>query len=167
MQKNTKPLPSYEEVNSLLEYDCNTGNLKWRRSLGKAKAGSIAGCLAKGYILIGINKRLLKAHRLAWLLHFKIDPVGDIDHKNGIRSDNRIDNLRIASHSENMHNRCADHDNKSGIKGVCWCKRKRKWMAYVNGKNLGYFTDIKDAEKKAIQTREIIHGEFACSAHDR
>lgn len=167
MQKNTRPLPSFEELSKVFVYNPDSGEIRWRVSAGKAKAGSVAGCLAHGYILVGIGGRLLKAHRVAWMLHHGVDPVLDIDHKNGNRSDNRIENLRLATPSDNMHNRRADHDNTSGIKGVCWCKRKRKWIAYVNGKNLGYFAEIKDAEAKAIQTREAIHGAFACSVYDR
>lgn len=162
MQKNTKPLPPLETVAAYLRYEPETGLLYWRISSGKAKAGTVAGCEAKGYILIGINGKLLKAHRLAWLLHHGKDPIGDIDHINGLRSDNRIENLREANHSENMHNRRADKDNRSGVKGVCWNKWKGKWMAYVNGKHLGYFPSKEEAAGVVKSAREQCHGAFAC-----
>lgn len=161
MQKNTKPLPTFETVSAYLRYDPTTGLLHWKISSGKAKAGSVAGCEAKGYILVGIGGRLLKAHRLAWLLHFGRNPDGDIDHINGVRSDNRIENLREATHSQNMHNRRADKDNGAGIKGVCWNRWKNKWMAYVNGKHLGYFANQRDAESTVQTARERLHGQFA------
>lgn len=162
MQKNTKPLPPLETVSAYLTYDPDAGHLKWRVSSGRAKAGMVAGCEAKGYVLIGIQGRLLKAHRLAWLLHYGKEPKGDIDHINGVRSDNRIANLREASHSQNMHNRVADKDNRSGVKGVCWNKWKQKWMAYVNGKHIGYFLSKSDAESAVKAARENLHGAFAC-----
>jgi hypothetical protein len=162
VQKNTKPLPPLDTIASVLSYDPDTGLLRWVKSTGKAKAGSVAGCEAQGYILIGIKGRLLKAHRLAWLLHHGREPAGDIDHANGNRSDNRIENLREASHAENMHNRRADHDNKSGIKGVCWNKWKGKWMGYVNGKHVGYFSTPDAAEVAVREAREAAHGQFTC-----
>lgn len=162
MQKHTKPLPSLDTVRRLLNYDPETGVFRWRISIGKAAAGMTAGCTASGYILIGIHGRLIKAHRLAWLMHYGVEPMGDIDHVNGVRSDNRICNLREASHSQNMHNRRADHDNKSGIKGVCWNKWKNKWMAYVNGKHLGYFDQPEKAAEEVKRVRRLVHGQFAC-----
>jgi hypothetical protein len=162
MQKSTKPLPPIESVKSVLSYDAASGLLHWINSTGKAKAGSVAGCEAKGYILIGVAGRLLKAHRLAWLLHYGSDPANDIDHINGVRSDNRIANLREANQSQNMHNRRADKDNSSGIKGVCWNKWKGKWMAYVNGKHYGYFLTKEEAGAAARSARELLHGQFAC-----
>lgn len=162
MQKNTGVLPPIDLVSGLLSYDPETGELRWKRSAGKAKIGSVAGCNAQGYTLVGVNGRLYKAHRLAWLLHYGESPTGDIDHVNGNRSDNRIVNLRIASHSENMHNRKADRDNKSGAKGVCWNKWRGKWMAYSNGKHVGYFNTKESADKAVRVVRERLHREFAC-----
>lgn len=162
MQKNTRPLPDIALVNVLLEYNPDTGRLTWRISSGKAKKASLAGCLIDGYRTIGIQGRLYRAHRLAWLIHHGVEPVGDLDHINGDRDDNRIVNLRQATHAENMHNRRADHDNTSGIKGVCWNRFKNKWMAYVNGRHVGYF-DTKDEAAEAVQKRRLeLHGEFAC-----
>jgi len=163
MQKNTRPLPDVNFVKTLLNYNPKTGEFTWRISSGKAKKESIAGCLIDGYRTIGIQGRYYRAHRLAWLIHYKTDPVGDLDHINGIRDDNRIANLRIASHSENMHNRRADHDNTSGIKGVCWNRFKNKWMSYVNGRHVGYFNSKEEAAI-AVQNRRLeLHGEFACN----
>lgn len=163
MQKNTRPLPDSALVNALLEYNSDTGELTWRISSGKAKKGSVAGCLIKGYRAIGIQGRYFRAHRLAWLIHYGVDPISDLDHINGDRDDNRIANLRIATQSQNMHNRRADHDNTSGIKGVCWNRFKNKWMAYVNGRHVGYFNSKEDAAI-AVQNRRLeLHGEFACN----
>ena len=127
MQKNTRPLPDVALIKVLLEYNPDTGELTWRISSGKAKRSSVAGCVIKGYRKIGIQGRYFPAHRLAWLIHHGVDPVSDLDHINGDRDDNRIANLRIATQSQNMHNRRADKDNTSGYKGVC-CNRLYSWL---------------------------------------
>ena len=55
----------------------------------------------------------------------------EIDHINGIPSDNRISNLREVSHAQNMQNAKMRADNKSGVTGVSWCKQSEKWIAYI------------------------------------
>ena len=163
MPKITLPLPPIEVLSKSFSYNPETGDILWKVSAGTAKAGSVAGCLAEGYILLGCGRRLLKAHRVAWMLHYGVDPVLDIDHKNGIGTDNRIENLRLATVHENTRNARMRNDNTSGIKGVCWCKRRRKWKASLNGIYVGYF-DSKDDAATAVQNRRLeLHGEFACS----
>lgn len=159
--------PSAETVRRLLSYDENTGIFTWNADRGRlAKKGFIAGCLRRnGYIEIVIHHRLYKAHRLAWLyIHGQMPPVY-IDHINGVRSDNRIANLRLASFCENQRNCKRKSTNSSGIKGVSWHARLKKWRAriYANGTrlHLGVFASLKDAERAMHSARTHFHGQFA------
>ena len=103
-----RELPSREEVASLLTYDAATGEFFWKRYRnGFVLAGARAGqVLRSGYRSITINRRGCLEHRLAWLLTHGCVPDADmdIDHINRDRTDNRIENLRVVSRSQNMHN---------------------------------------------------------------
>ena len=150
-----------------LHYDPETGVFTWRVPPARnVKNGSVAGCLTShGYIQIGVKNRLYAAHRLAWLYVYGKWPTNLIDHINGVRSDNRITNLREATSAENQYNILKEKNNTSGVKGVTWSKQHKKWRAQcrVNGKNhrLGLFADICEAEQVVKQFREQHHGKFA------
>ena len=73
----------------------------------------------KGYLRIGFKGRLYRAHRLAWLLTYGEWPDHQIDHINGVKTDNRLLNLRQATLAQNLQNRGRHRNNKLGVKGVC------------------------------------------------
>lgn len=112
------------------------------------KIGDVAGSLTvEGYLTIYIDGKANKSHRLAWLyVHGKFPPL-EIDHINGVKSDNRMCNLRSVTHSKNGRNQKLRASNTSGVMGVCWYKGRAKWQAVINvnkkRRNLGYF-DFKD-----------------------
>jgi hypothetical protein len=88
-----------------LTYDPITGDITWVKKPSNAcknKAGSFHK--ASGYFVIKFNNIQYKSHRLAWYLHYGVWPIGEIDHINGIKTDNKISNLRDVSHIENMNN---------------------------------------------------------------
>ena len=93
------------------------------------------------------------------------EPVPYIDHINGDKLDNRIENLRAATHSQNCMNRCQRSDNKSGVKGVRLKKGKWYGSIVLNGKthSAGYFTEKEDAAAAVDKLRKELHGEFARS----
>ena len=97
---------SQEKLKEVLSYDTDTGNFLWLYDSGKAKKGEIAGHKNKsmGYILIGISNQKYLAHRLVWLYTYGKLPANTIDHINRNKHDNRLCNLREATHSENMCN---------------------------------------------------------------
>lgn len=135
-----------------LEY--RNGELIWKVAKGRrVKAGDVAGSMMKiGYIQVSVNGRRYFAHRIVWEMHNgKIPEGAEIDHINGIRHDNRIENLRVVSKVENCRNSALRSDNSSGYCGVTWDSSRMKWAAviHVNGKNknLGRFTNICDAVK--------------------
>lgn len=157
---------TFEEVDSWLKYDELTGTLTWRVSRGSKKKHSIAGYLrSDGYWTIRLNGRLEQSHRIAWLISTGRLPGFEIDHINGNPSDNRLVNLREATHAENSLNKAMRRNNTSGINGVGWHKRIQKWSAYlsINGhrRHLGYFITIEEAAACVHGAREVHHGTFA------
>jgi hypothetical protein len=107
-----------------------------------------------GYCYIGLNNnglKLFKVHRLVLLTFLPIEEVKEVNHKNHIISDNRLENLEWCSHSENTRFRKKWKGTSSQYKGVCWHKNHNKWNVYcsINGKqiNIGTFDDEHDAGK--------------------
>lgn len=155
-----------ERLHDLLNYDPHTGVFCWRVNRGPAKAGVKTGCPdGKGHLRITVDNVVYSAHRLAWLYVHGRWPKDQIDHKNGVRHDNRIANLREATKSQNHHNSKRPRNNTSGHKGVYWHAKSRKWMALisVNGRSnyLGLY-DTREAAAAARRTAaDRLHGAFA------
>lgn len=102
-----------------------------------------------GYCRTGIFGKTYPSHKLIWLFHYGAFPTQQIDHINGIRHDNRLENLRLVTHAENCRNRRIPTTNTSGTIGVTWVAGRRKWRAQIrfNGEthNLGQFKHKADA----------------------
>lgn len=155
---------SAQKLRELLNYDPETGIFTWRIVAStRAKIDDIAGCISTtGYRLIGIDRVLYRAHRLAWLYVYGEWPLKIIDHINGVRTDNRIENLRDVSSQANSHNR---HElnitNTSGVAGVIRNKRTKKWTAYivVNNKrhHIGYFDTLDAAAEARAESKQRLH----------
>lgn len=162
----SKQIITQELLRTMFEYR-NDGHLIWRENFAPgARQGTVAGCFGtRRYAKIGLFGKSYSLHRLVFLWHHGWLPI-KVDHANLNKRDNRVENLRPASHSQNTHNVGKSKANKSGVKGVCWHKRDKKWAAYCNvGKvhyNLGYFDALTDAEAAVKAFREQHHGEFAC-----
>lgn len=160
----TKRIP-LDVVLHNLTYNHETGIFFRNKSGGGVKKGSVAGRKKhNGYIEISINNTRYYAHRLAWLMHYGYWPEHQIDHINGIRDDNRIINLRIATNMQNQYNAKKPKNNTSGVKGVYWHKQCNKWQAYcdVNGRrySIGLFRDIEQAKVAVMNFREKMHKNF-------
>ena len=161
------PSISAERLREILHYDPETGVFTWNISTNNfVKIGSVAGSPDdKGYLLIQIDGRRHKAHRLAWLYETGKWPRDMIDHVNGISSDNRFANLREATRSENMCNKGPPANNRTGLKGVRWRSEHRRWQAQigVNGqkKHLGYFSTPEEAHAAYAAAAKAFHGDFA------
>lgn len=116
---------SHERLLYLLDFDSETGVFKWKVKNRRSKypAGSEAGCLKSfGYVCIKIDGLEYKAHRLAWFYVHGKWPDGDIDHVNRVKSDNSIKNLRDVTDYENMQNRVALKNSKSGLKAFTFAQ---------------------------------------------
>lgn len=112
--------------------------------------GKVAGWRhVAGYTSIRVDGGSYLAHRLAWLYCHGEWPPHEIDHKNGDRADNRLQNLRPATKKENSRNQSLRITNKSGVNGVIWDKRKKAWRADVTYNSrfiyLGQFKTIEEA----------------------
>lgn len=169
---NAPSMVTATRLRHLLAYDADSGVFTWRvsRTGRYAKPGATAGHIsAEGYVVIGVDGRVYKAHRLAWLYVHGIWPGKDIDHVNGIRSDNRVANLRLASPSENARNSIVSSRNSSGYRGVTFHKGMGKWRAQIrhNGKlvRLGFFERPDEAYAAYLSAAERLHGDFSRAVH--
>lgn len=171
---------SPDVIRSLLSYEQETGKLFWKprdRSLFKTQRGyaawhaNFSGKEAfiyvdstTGYRKGAIFGRTMYSHRVIWAIVHGDNPKGQIDHINGVRTDNRIVNLRDVSRSENNKNIRLKNCNTSGFNGVSWSKGAKKWVAYIqdNGKRkvIGYFHDLESAANaRAKRDRELNYHE--------
>jgi hypothetical protein len=147
-----------DALKSLLRYEPDTGLIYWVvKGGGKIKKKPAGTKLHSGYLGICIGSKRWQAHRIAWALHHGAWPKDQIDHINGVKTDNRICNLREATNSQNGKNLGLSKANTSGFKGVSFEKYTGKWKAFirVDGKmiSLGRFADIEKAiaERKAAE----------------
>ena len=159
-----RPL-DFDEVDSCLRYESETGDFYWKVSQGRVKAGDRAGrLLCSGYIQIKLYGLGYRAHRLAVLLHTGDDP-GDqeINHRNQDKTDNRIQNLEVLNHADHSRKQPKRRDCSSGCTGVSWDKTNQKWQVHIsiNGKQttIGCFVDFDEAVK-CRKAAEIEHGYF-------
>ena len=153
----------------ILHYEPNNGLFTWilkQTPKSRIRTGEIAGSLnSHGYLRIRIDRHEYLSHRLAWFYIYGNWPEEQIDHINRNRTDNRILNLRSASHSENQQNKSIQKNNKSGAKGVYWNKKDHKWMVRiaVNGRRyfIGLFDHKDDAENAYLEAAIVHHQEFS------
>lgn len=144
---------SQDKLKSIFGYDPLTGVVTWKEKRSNIAKGSVAGCLhGSGYKIITIDSATFKLHRVIWVLVFGHIPSGFyIDHINGNKIDNRLENLRLATNSQNQQNRPAPKNNSSGYRGVTWHKAVNKWMARIchkgQRKTIGFFDTPEDAYK--------------------
>jgi hypothetical protein len=154
-----------ENIHRLLYRD---GRVYWAVSgHGPPKKGSRAGSISPvhGYRSITLSGSSYYEHRIVYFMHNGCLPQ-NIDHINGDRSDNRIENLRKATQRQNCQNQIIPKNNKSGHKNVAWNKKEGRWSVRIciDGvrKFFGYYDDVEFAGLVATSIREKYHGEFAC-----
>lgn len=154
-----------ERLRELLHYNPETGVFTWLVHRQRHRAGDVAGSKhSMGYIEMGVCGSSYLAHRLAWLYMTGAWPAGDVDHKNGQRSDNRFDNLRDVSKSVNLQNRqSAPSNSLSGLLGVSRsAARKERWTARIQGLNgrpihLGSFDTPQEAHHAYLEMKRSMH----------
>jgi len=142
------------------------GKLYWKTPRGrKIKVGDRAGHLQQsGYWAINIDKKLYKEHRVVFLMHHGYLPKY-IDHIDGDKLNNKVENLRPCTNSENAMNQKISSRNSLGVKNVSFHKPLKKYKVQIqlDGKDIhiGYFDDLKVAELEAKNARQKYFGNFS------
>jgi hypothetical protein len=159
-----------EQIKELLAYDPETGVFTWKVDRGsgisKVTAGSVAGnSKSDGYLLIGINGTRISGQRLGFAFINGYFPK-EVDHINGDPSDNRICNLRAATHQQNIASSKHRVNNTSGRKGVIPTNGRWRARISVNSKtiHLGMFDSVDDAHSAYMKAAHVHFGEFARSS---
>lgn len=164
-----------QRLRELFDYDEASGRLIWKvrpempGSRNAKFAGKPAGTHdSSGHLQISIDKKLYLAHRLTWLYHHGPILEGmQIDHINGVRDDNRITNLRLATAYGNARNQRKQAGRSSRFKGVSYHKRLRRWHASIKSATdsrklfLGYFDLEEEAARAYDAAASREYGEFA------
>jgi len=156
MRPNTTKL----DLPDTLHY-CNcTGKLFWVKNKGNSQTKKEAGYKSKnGYISIRINKRLMYAHRIVWLIHKGKWPNKYIDHIDGDRQNNKIQNLREVSHRENNINK--EKHRNGHLPGTTWEEVRKKWRAStqisVNGNRKTVYLGRFETQKQAAKAYRDYH----------
>ncbi|MGN6768265.1 MAG: HNH endonuclease [Rhizobiaceae bacterium] len=175
-----KPLPSPEVLRQLLRYEPETGKLFWRKrkvelfpsdracnSWNARYAGQEALFKIEeyGYRRGMIFGRMHLAHRVIWAMHNDRWPAAQVDHVNGDRLDNKIENLREATPQENSCNRRSHRNGTSRFLGVYHHKVTGKWAATIASKgnvlHLGLFSSEREAAIAYDTAARDKHGAFA------
>jgi hypothetical protein len=159
-----RPELTRERLREILDYDPLSGIFTNRKTRGPAKAGDVAGTVnGKGYVVIAVDGKTYQAHRLAFLHQTGKFPPADVDHINGLKTDNRWSNLRHATRSENNGN----HKGwgVSGIRGVSLDKKAGKWKAQIRVAglkyHLGLFNSVEEAQAVYNFAAGLVFGQFA------
>ena len=155
-------LLTHQDLIDLIDYSPSTGIFFWkkkRRGINtEKKLGTSNGF---GYLRITVLGKSHYAHRLAWFYMTGIYPSLEIDHINGDRADNKFNNLRIVTRSQNAQNRSTyQSNNKSKTLGVSWHKKSKKWQAHIciykERKYLGLFEKAEDAHNAYLLAKQEV-----------
>lgn len=147
-------------------FDYKDGTLYRKISVQGAPSGVKASHVGNKnhYEYINVNRKKIRTHRAIYMMHHGYCPDA-IDHIDGDKRNNKIENLRDATKSQNQMNRGKYNNNKSGVKNVHWNKLLSKWTVKLNVNkkriHVGHFDDLEFAELVALEARNKFHGNFA------
>ena len=152
-----------------LDYNSETGDVVWKvRRCGRVRLGYAKRKPDKyGYYNVTLDRLPHRLHNVIWALHYGEWPpiTHDVDHINGCRTDNRIENLRLATRSQQAANTKKKAGSKSRYKGVAWEESRQCWRASIvkDGYThfLGRFHDEEKAHQAYIKAADRLFGEFA------
>lgn len=156
-----------ERLREVLHYDPETGVFtRLLRTSQNMRVGDVAGYTApRGYIVIGVDGRQHRAHRLAFLYMTGRWPHPEVDHRDGVIDNNRWANLREATRLQNGKNLRRSKANTSGFKGVYWDRDLHQWRAAIRvdyrSHHLGLFGTCRPAAHFAyVLASARLHGDF-------
>jgi hypothetical protein len=171
-----KPLPPIEVLEECFVCNSDAGILTWKnrprkhfktslaqKTWNTRSAGKPAGYPTSEYRYVKIVGKLYPIHRIVWKMATGLEPVEQIDHINGIKDDNRLCNLREATHGENQHNSGARKNSLLQVKGVG--KRPNgKFRAHARSEgeyvSVGTYTTLEEAKAAYDKAVQLLHGEF-------
>lgn len=158
-----KPELSVERLEELFSYE--DGKLISKKKIKGRNVGDVLGSVgSKGYLTVRVDGVNYLLHRVIFMMKHGYLPKF-LDHIDGDILNNKVENLRAATNTENQWNQKIRVGNKSGYKGVNWDNTRSKWRANckVNGKahNLGYFNNPEQAARVVQEFRNNNHKEFA------
>jgi hypothetical protein len=158
-------LPDYDLLHQMFLYGPDTGLLSWSIRPGPAAApGDRVGNLSRdGYLRVKLQGQEMRVHRVIWKMVYGRDPEFIIDHIDGNRTNNRLENLRQATYSQNIANSRIPYDNTSGLKGAHFLRGKWVSSITVRGdkKYLGIFKTPQEAHAAYCTAAREHFGEFA------
>lgn len=167
LAEEVKGTLTHELLIRLLDYNELTGEFYWKVTISPANiVGRRAGAACKNhYSTIQIGGVRWQAHKLAWWYVTGNYPKEEIDHIDNNIHNNSFANLREATRSENMYNTRKSLNNTSGVKGVSWYPRYKKWRARITVNKkvilIGYFETLEEATYHIQHYRKQLHKEFA------
>lgn len=162
-----------ETLREILHYDPVTGAWTWVKPASyNVEIGQAAGTVSfHGYRIITIDRKKYRSARLAHLYMTGSWPVFEADHENRCKLDDRWENIRDLSRSENALNRDLQSNNASGTRGVHWDNVRSKWFVQIKKDNVTYFVGRYDDFDEAVVARDTasaeLHGDFAVLNSER
>ncbi len=160
-----KPLPPVDRLKELFCYNPETG-LFWRRKTNTR----VQTKSENGYFRVRIGAgNEIPVHRIIWKMMTGFDPRWEIDHINGVRHDNRWENLREATRKQNNHNMPIRSDNRAGFKGVGFSRGRYVARIIKDGKKhyLGSFWSPEEASEAYKKAAIELHAEFSPAHRER
>ena len=144
-----------EEANYLFYYDPINGKLYWKHPRAhRLKEGDEAGTLHHlGYMQTQVGEKIYRNHRIIWLMHYGYLPKV-LDHIDHDRLNNKIENLREVTYSENCKNITKPKNNTSGVVGVSFNKRLNKWYSQIRSEKVKYYLGTFNSFEEAVKARK-------------
>lgn len=150
-----------DRLKQVLRYEPDTGNFIRLKSGNGYRAGTVAGKISDGYVVICIDKVTYMAHRLAWFYIKGVWPTDKLDHEDTRRANNIFTNLREANNFENRQNLAKAPANQSGLIGAIFIRGKNRWRSAIKvyGKKiyLGCFPSPEEAHQAYVQAKQKYH----------
>jgi HNH endonuclease len=154
---------SQEFLQKVFHYE--DGCLYRKKQIGEQiLIGKRAGRINHAYRAVSVKGKEYMEHRIIFMFHHGYFPE-EVDHIDGNKTNNKIENLRPATHAENLRNQKLKSSNTSGFKNVGWAKREERWRVRltVSGKDkhIGYFKDRELADLVALEACNLYHKNFS------
>ncbi len=152
-----KKEPSQDKIKATFDYNSSTGLLA-RKTFGRPSSRGTVGWFSHSYIMVCLDYVAYRAHRLIWVMHNGPIPNGfEVGHEDGNPQNNRIENLKLVTHAENMKNLRRFGNNTSGHPGIV--KHTNGWQARIGNRYLGWFKDfnVALATRKAAEIQYNFH----------